>query len=461
MTRFFYQELQMERERSRLYDLALIAIVVLLVRFAFSLVYTPDNNFNQDNWLSIARNVVNGQGYSLSDGRGATARRGPTVVYFFAVVLWLFGDSVWPIIIAQWLADVGTAILLYFIALEVFKDRRVAIISSWLFAFYGPGISLTLIALSEPVYTLILAGFTLSLLRALRQPLIWRFAVSGVLLGLATLARPVMQFYPIVVLPMMFWFLSRQWRLVLPRFAVLSITFAAVLLPWTVRNYLVFNAFIPASSNSGGLLYYSHGILGEPDYLRYRSSQEINQALVKLLESHFGPAPNGSGKRVDYVISKGLSEDEVNRVAQQEAIKAIRAYPGRAALQVLWNFIGLWSGFDYGRIPSLKSSLTGVTNITLLGLAAAALIFFRGDGWLRLAVPLIVLVGFNTAIHMVAVGGPRYNMPVMPYCMILAAQTIVHLLPNISWLVRLYSYASTKVPHMRHSAVKGIDGPMR
>jgi 4-amino-4-deoxy-L-arabinose transferase-like glycosyltransferase len=434
MTNFANRDVQMQmrRERSTLFNLALIAIIVLLVRLAFSLVYTPDNRFDQDHWLAVARNVVNGQGYSLPDARGTTAKRGPAVVYFFAAVVWLFGDGIWPIIIAQWLADVGTAILVFFIALEIFKDRRVAFISSLLFAFYGPGISLTLIALSEPVFTLLLAGFTLSLLRGLRQPLIWRFALSGVLLGIATLARAVMQFYPIFVLPVMFWSLDRQWRLVLPRFAVLCIAFAAVLLPWTVRNYLLFDAFIPASSHTSGAIYKSYFALGEPDYLRYRSVQEKNMALIQALESRFGPVPGGSDKLEDYVVSKGLSEDEVNQLAQQEGMKAIRAHPGRAVIQSLWSFIRLWFSLDYGLNPSLKSYLTAVTNGTLLGLAVVALICFRSGGWLRLAVPLIVLVGFNTAVYTVALGIARYTVPVMPYCMVLAAQTIVHLLPQAS-----------------------------
>lgn len=404
-------------KRHTLLSLVLIAIIVLLVRLIFFLVYTPDVHHAlpaPDSWLQIARNLVDGQGYSLT---GPTAKRGPTVVFFFVAVLWLFGDGMWPIVIGQWLADVGTSILLFFIALEVFKSRRVAFISSLLFAFYGPGISYTIRAWSEPVFTLALAGFTLSLLRALRQPLSWRFALSGLLLGVATLARPSMQFYPLVLLPLIFWALDRRWSVALSSFAILFASFGLVLLPWAVRNSLIFHAFIPATSHSGRVLYQGNFALGDPDYLRYRNWKESEEALAKVLESRFGPAPGDT---------EGLNEHEIDKIAQQEGIRAIRAHPGRYVVLSLRRFFQLWFSQGFGIPPPLESYLTAITNGILLGLATAAFVFFRGT-WLWPAIPLIVLVAFNTAVYIAVLAVPRFNIPIMPYVLVFAAQTIVRL----------------------------------
>ena len=205
----------------RLSRLILIAIVVLLVRWVAFLVCPSDlpqigHDLGPDGWLDIARNVINGQGYVRLSSDVPTAARGPTVVYFFAAVLWLFGDNVWSIVSAQWRVDVATAIVVFFIALELFQDRRVAWVSSLFFALYGSGIIYTFRAYSEPLFTLILAGFTLSLLQALRQPQTWRFALCGALLGLCVMARPIMQFYPLFVLPLLYWRANLNWRQVSP-----------------------------------------------------------------------------------------------------------------------------------------------------------------------------------------------------------------------------------------------------
>ena len=294
---------KMLTNRSTLWSLTFIAILVVLVRLAVFMVYPQDGpqverGLAPDQWLSIARNVVSGQGYtSPTDPDIPTARRGPTVVYFFAAVLWLGGDHFWSIVLAQWLVDVATAILLFFIALEIFQDRRVGLLAAFLFAFYGPGLVFTFSGWSEPVFTLVLAGFSLSLLRALRQPSLWRFAISGILLGLAVLARPILQFYPLMVLPLLWWTLGRSWRQVMPYFAVFCSVFAIVLLPWVIRNYLVFQAFIPGSSHSGDAFYQGNFALAQPDYVRYRSTEEAMLVFRQALEARFGPTPRPSRSR--------------------------------------------------------------------------------------------------------------------------------------------------------------------
>jgi 4-amino-4-deoxy-L-arabinose transferase-like glycosyltransferase len=378
----------------------------------------------------VARHLISGEGYTF-DGTNPTARRGPTVVYFFAAVLWLGGDSLWSIVIAQWLADAGTAIVLFFIAYELFQDRRVAIVASSLFALYGSGLVYSLRGWSEPVFTLVLAGFTLSLLRALRQPSPWRFALCGGLLGLTVLARPYMQFYPLVVLPLMWWRLARPWRQVLARFAVFCGIFAAVLLPWIVRNYLIFQAFIPGSSHSGNPLYQGNFTLNQPKYLRYRTIKYSYPALHQVLEARFGPAPEYPDL-YSYAQAKGLNEYEVDRIAFQEAVKIIRAFPGRYIVASLVRCARFWFGNRFvGLVMDSGSSwgyLVVAANGILLGLAAVGTVCFRG-AWRRSAVPLFALLAYTTILYSLTLALARYSVPIMPYVMVLAAHTIVCILP--------------------------------
>jgi len=425
------------KDRSTLWSLSLIAILVVLVRGA---VFVADptlggENFAVDRWLETARNVVSGKGYSLSaygfaDEPRPTAVRGPTVVYFFAAVLWLFGDHMWSIVFAQWVVDVATCVVLFFISMEIFQDRRVAFIACLLFAFYLPGLIFTFLGWSEPLFTLVLAGFTLSLLRALRQPSIWAYALSGALLGLAVLARPIMQFYPLVILPLLLWAMNRSRNRALSSFAVFFLAFAAVLSPWVIRNYFVFDAFIPGSVYSGRPLYEGNFILDRADYLRHRGSKEGSMALRKVLEARFGPAPN-SPDLGSYTRAKGINDVVLNRIASEEVEKLVREHPGRYAVLSIVRLFRVWFHHRFvtfvvmgGKLP--KAWMIAAANGVLLGLAAAAFVWFRGP-WLRPAVFLIVLVAYSTAVYAATNAVGRYSVPMMPYVMVFAAYTIVHL----------------------------------
>jgi 4-amino-4-deoxy-L-arabinose transferase-like glycosyltransferase len=436
----------MVTQRSTLWSLALIAILVVLVRAGVFSVDTTqaDIDYDVDRYLDIARNVVSGRGYSLSTYSEfyPTAMRGPTVVYFFAAVLWLAGDHPWSIVIAQWLVEAGTAIILFFIAIEIFRDRRVAFVTCLLFAFYEPGVIFTFRAWSEPVFTLVLAGFTLSFLYALRRPSTWRYALCGFLLGLTVLARPVMQFYPLVALPLLWWALKQPLLLVIPRFAIFSLAFAAVVSPWVARNYVVFNAFIPGSSHRGGPFYEGNYALDQPDYLRHRGSEEATMALRKTLDARFGPAPNNREQpnytqtkwpAATYAKFRGFTELEMDQFSFQEAVKVVRAFPGRYVVVSIVRGFRVWFHHRFvtyvlmgGPLP--RSWLVAAVNCVLLGFAVAAFILCREPWWRPAVVSLIVLVAYNTAVYAATNAVGRYSVPIVPYVMLFAAFTIVHLL---------------------------------
>jgi 4-amino-4-deoxy-L-arabinose transferase-like glycosyltransferase len=450
-------EKSMMRIHSTLPLLLLVAFLVVSVRAAVLLVDTTQARIadDVDCYLEIARNLVAGKGYTLtacrmSDAPLPTAMRGPTVVYFFTAILWLFGDHFWSIVLAQWVVDVCTSILLFFIVMEIFHDRRIAFVACLLFAFYEPGLIFTFRGWSEPMFTLVLAAFTLSLLRLLRSPSTSRFVLCGFLLGVAVLARPVMEFYPLVIFPLLWWASKPRWRLFLPKFAVFSLTFAAVLLPWIVRNYVVFNAFIPGSTHSGAPFYEGNFALDQPDYLRHRGTEETAIPLWKALEARFGPLPNNLAlsnvtiqkirdKEVDpvaiYAKAKGLNEFQLNQFAFQEGMKVVRTYPARYVLVSIVRFLRVWFHHRFvaylilgGRLP--RAWLVAAINGALLGFAAIAFMWRQG-AWVRPAVvSLIVLVVYNSAIYAATNAVGRYSVPIIPYVMVFAAFTVVQLLPK-------------------------------
>lgn len=203
-------------------------------------------------------------------------------------------------------------------------------------------------------------------------------------------------------------------------------------MPWTVRNYQLWNAFIPGSTHSGIPFYQSQFALGEDDYLSYKSTQYWSPSLLQALKSQFGPAPD-SKDIASYIQAKGLSEYEADQFALSKGFEAIKQSPGRYIESCIVRFFRFWVGKQI-----VESFLNGgkvsygyiviFFNCSALILALVGCLYYRGD-WLRLSVPLLVL--YNMALYMATIALPRFSVPIMPYVNILAAYALVNLFPNI------------------------------
>jgi hypothetical protein len=196
-----------------------------------------------------------------------------------------------------------------------------------------------------------------------------------------------------------------------------------------MRNYLIFDAFIPASSYSGVPLYEANFALDQPDYLRQRSSAEGLVALRQVLETRFGPDPS-TPDFGSYTKQKGINELEVNRIASEEVLKLVRDYPARYVLLSTVRLFRVWFHHRFvnfvilggGSLP--KSWRVAAINGVLLGVAAASFVWFRGQ-WLRPASILVVLLVYSTALYAATNAVGRYSAPLIPYVMVFAAHTIL------------------------------------
>src|SRR5205807_150484 len=128
----------------------------------------------------------------------------------------------------------------------------------------------------------------------------------GVLFGLASLARPTILIFPAVLIPWLVWGRHVQWK----QAVLLPLMTIVVIVPWGVRNYLVFHKVILTETLAGYNLYRNSSQIEEPGYIRFVSGEEGNPKIVKLLESR-GQSPNT------------ISEPELDQLLKSEAIKVI------------------------------------------------------------------------------------------------------------------------------------------
>ena len=406
-----------------------IMILVIVVRVVFFLVLVPYNPKPQvrDEYLAIARNVVDSKGFSRIRSDEVvvpTSQRVPVPVYFFAATLWLFGDNTLSIALANWIVDAITGVILFLIALEFFGSRSIALTTALLFALYPAEMYYSWQAISEPLFGLLLSMFVLSFLRTVRSPSATYCIITGILLGLTALTRPILLYYLPVAIVLFFWLQHRQQanKRIINWAAIFSFSCIIVVLPWGIRNYLVFDRVILGSSNTGITLFHGSYALGEPDYLRTRTSREGTDTFNALI-SH----------------NKTLTQPEYDELAKDEAITIIKKYPVRFGVLSAIRFFKMWYFIEGPNAP--LSYLALFFHLPLLALTIIAFVFYRGEWW-RPAMLLVTLIIFNNLGYAVMRTNVRYIVPVVPYVMLFAAVTIVNILFRVRDLYRINFFES-------------------
>jgi len=213
----------------------------------------------------IARNLAKGLGYSYtwysSNGAAITlpsAYMPPGLVFIEYGVISLFGYTVSAAIVIFLLqVAMGTACIWLAgkIAQELFGSQTVAGTARWIVALYPPFVYAVM---SFGITTIVMLMSFLILLSALtlvrkiqeKKPTLQTSIILGVSSGILMLVRgegPLIVCVTFIVLAIKLRSFFQSSRKPLTIAAIVAF---AILAPWTIRNYLVFDKFIPVSSNA-------------------------------------------------------------------------------------------------------------------------------------------------------------------------------------------------------------------
>jgi 4-amino-4-deoxy-L-arabinose transferase-like glycosyltransferase len=239
-----------------------IFCVSLLLRVAYTLTAVKIDPFlirdpllgDAASYDRIARTLLAGGAYGESIGH-PSAFWPPMYPFFLTAVYWAFGYQ--PMLARLIQAVLGAVLpLMVFLIGEQLQENRVARWASLGAALYPYLIYFGAWLIAESLYFALLSLILWTGIRLQQLPSYRKACVVGLLIGLATLAKPTI----LMQLPFMaIWFLfcipsaSVYKRLTIG--AITALMLMLVIIPWSTRNYGLFGKFIPISTNGGYTFY--------------------------------------------------------------------------------------------------------------------------------------------------------------------------------------------------------------
>lgn len=236
--------------RARVYG---ILVVILLVGFGvrvWKIQVDPILGLDGDWNRTLAVNLLDGRGYTSATRPpyAQTDWRTPLSPLFVAASYVIFGRSDYPVMYLQAMVDLITCAFVFQIGRKLFGVRA-GILATFLAATFVSSIAVTASLYTESLYFLLVVLFTRLLLD---YPRIGKgkLFLLGLVIGLATLTRPLTILYPVFLTPLLLWLNPKKINAVYA-VAVVGLGVVCVIVPWVARNKVVLdrwslsdNAFI-------------------------------------------------------------------------------------------------------------------------------------------------------------------------------------------------------------------------
>jgi 4-amino-4-deoxy-L-arabinose transferase-like glycosyltransferase len=366
----------------------------------------------------IAVNLVQGEGYAYFDPPQPTAFRPPGYPVFLAAVYKVFGVSLLAARFAQAFLRAGTCVLIFLTARVLFGTRAagVAAVASVFYPFFlyyhvGP-------VAAEGLYTflLVLLLFLLQLGLRRRGSALW--FLSGTVLGAAFLTAPRIFLFPVFLVMLMPMALSSRKRAAVCT-VLLVLGCGLVMLPWTVRNYIVFDRVVLVTTHGG------YDLLAgvNPDYRVWRERDERSE----VFQEHARQVRGVLEEDLSSVTGMSLRprEDAVDTEGYRVALGVLIDQPGEILGNIPFKLSEFWKILPVrdGPHDTFLYRLLWIMTMDLLTVLGAVGVFLTIGQW-RYTLPLVLCVLSASLVHLVFTAQHRYQTAVMPFVIMFAGVTV-------------------------------------
>ena len=323
-------------------------------------------------------------------------------------------------------ALLGTAAIVVVFLLGVrINCRPTGLLAAAATAVYPPFIHSTGAVLSEPPAILTLPLAILALLWAIDRRGTWEWGVPGLLLGITALIRPE---YLVVAILLSVFVLALRWRQDSFRAAaaaavVMLVAIALPIAPWTIRNLVVLDRWVPISTGGGKALYVGTYLAADGDYQRVKAL---------LLERYRGRTLDPGSEALDRVDPEPLFDRVAARYPDLPRDEAL----GKIGRQQLSDDLGepvdyaamtvrkTWRMWSSGVGEALKSTPGRVIQVIVVFLGLAGFAVLIGRRRFIAAIVFAIPIATITAVGAVTLASSRRSEVLMTLVFPLAAAAV-------------------------------------
>lgn len=326
--------------------------------------------------------------------------RHPLYMPLYPALIGLVGSG-WPQMALDIALSVAIVALVYALTFAIFTDRTAAVLAALGTAIYPYFIFYAVAGLTETLFiALLLAAFVC-----------WyrgRFARAAIFAVLSILAKPTLELLmPLLVLYFAFVIHRMPWRTATAQVVIYLSVYIALMSPWWLHNYREYGTFVRLNAG-GGMMFYGgnnpHNLTG-------------------------GALDTDADRDQFLVIADPLERDRAMIAA---ATAYIKENPKRFVELAGLKFVRFWRLWPYASDYASRIYVI-VSLISFVPVLALAIAYALVWGWRerRVIAPILVLIGYLTAIHMALAASLRYRLPLEPFLICFAAVAVARIVRRI------------------------------
>ena len=318
------------------------------------------------------------------------------------------------------------AILVVFLLGKRIACRPAGLVAAFGVAVYPPFIHSTGALMSEPPAIFTLPAAVLAFLWASEQKRLWAWLLPGFLFGLTAMIRPeyLLVGVAFAALAAIRLGMARGWKPGLAGAALLVAGFLLPIAPWTVRNAIELDRFVPISTGGGKALYVGTFLPGDGEYQRIKAllvERDLHRDLEPGSEALDRVNPTPLFDRLAARYPELPRDSALGRIGKENFSKFAGEDPAGYAAMTARKGWRMWSG-GVGEAMSSTAGRVVQVLIVALGLAGLGVLARRRWWWelIAMATPLALV----TAVGAASLAAPRRNEVLMTLVFPLAAAAL-------------------------------------
>jgi 4-amino-4-deoxy-L-arabinose transferase-like glycosyltransferase len=302
--------------------LFIICLVSLLIKVtAYILTKDMFEGMFPDRYQYIAYGEQIAEGNWNPDLGGSLMYVAPGLPLIVALMKVLFKDSTMPVLILNMILSSSGVFILYYLGREIFNHKIGLIMGLWM-AVYYPAIKFSLFVYKEPLIYFLLPLTLLLLIRSIRKG----FDIKNILLSSITYAILIhIDERFIIYLPIfpLVYFINKNSVSISNklRSSILWIIFVIIMLiPWTIRNYQIYNQLVIISPRTTA---FSSKLFGDNLWKNYSETE---------------PSYNVNTKKLSLISYKDFYAKQAGKIAREQK-KELRMYGNKEAkVRAFFNY---------------------------------------------------------------------------------------------------------------------------